>query len=302
MKGSSESMSTTRHGGWDLASEVGLTATEAAAARAAATSRPLALIDDQFAGPLVRAVGVDYFCELATGTHPGFALPRMVDWVAARTRFFDDYLVEAVAEGVGQVVILGAGLDCRAYRLPLSADFVVYELDQPQVLGFKNATLMGMGASPLTARVPVAVDLRGDWASVLGAVGFDTAVPTAWIAEGFMPYLPGDAQDRLLDKVTDLSAGGSRFGADVVDDVSSLTARITASFEATARPKEFSAPIGGIGDATHTDRREVNVGLWDRGWASLVLGAADVFDRYGVRLDAEAEATYRQIDFVVAVI
>jgi methyltransferase (TIGR00027 family) len=107
-------------------------------------------------------------------------------------------------------VILASGLDSRAYRLPWPAGTVVYEVDRPEVLEFKTRTLAGLGAEPTADRRVVAADLREDWPAALRAAGFDPARPTAWSAEGLLGYLPPEAQDRLLDTVTELSAPGSR--------------------------------------------------------------------------------------------
>jgi methyltransferase (TIGR00027 family) len=204
-------MTSHRHDGdtWDLASSVGATATMAAAARAIATRTDPSLIDDPFAEPLVRAVGVELLARLASGEEPPGELVEQVwiDVAKVRTRFYDEFFREA---GVTQAVILAAGLDSRAYRLPWAAGTVVYEVDQPQVLEFKTRTLAELGAEPTADRRVVPADLRGDWPGALRAAGFDPARPTAWSAEGLLGYLPPDAQDRLLDTVTELSAPGSR--------------------------------------------------------------------------------------------
>src|SRR5690606_6950518 len=110
---------------WDLASSVGATATMVAAGRAVASRDPNGLINDPFAAPLVRAVGIDFFTRIADGEltvadlDPQSA-PRVqanIDEVAVRTRFFDDHFAAATARGIRQAVILAAGLDARAYRL-----------------------------------------------------------------------------------------------------------------------------------------------------------------------------------------
>jgi O-methyltransferase involved in polyketide biosynthesis len=86
---------------WDLASSVGATATMVAAARAAASRREQPVINDPFAEPLVRAVGLDVFNRVAAGeldfdqVEDGNGFPRMVDTFAARARYFDDYFAEA---------------------------------------------------------------------------------------------------------------------------------------------------------------------------------------------------------------
>ena len=207
-------MTSARHDGdtWDLASSVGTTATAAAAARAIATREDRSLIDDPFAEPLVRAVGVDLLTRLATGELPPGDLVEQVaiDVAKIRAKFYDDFFLDATNAGVTQVVILASGLDSRAYRLAWPTGTVVYELDQPQVIEFKTRTLAELGAVPTADRRVAAVDLRDDWPAALRTAGFDPARPTAWSAEGLLGYLPPEAQDRLLDTITELSAPGSR--------------------------------------------------------------------------------------------
>ncbi len=86
----------------------------------------------------------------------------------------------------------------------------VYEIDQPEVIEFKTATMQDIGATPTAERRTVSIDLREDWPAALRARGFDATRPTAWSAEGLLAYLPPDAQDRLLDNITALSAPGSQ--------------------------------------------------------------------------------------------
>lgn len=199
-------MTSTRYEGdtWDLASSVGVTATMVAAARAVATRAERPLINDPFAEPLVRTVGVDLLTRLATGevnpdelndAHDGAtgsagAMSRMADNMAVRTKFFDEFFLDATRAGITQAVILASGLDARAYRLAWPAGTVVYEVDQPQVIDFKSRTLTELGAAPTADRRVVAVDLRDDWPTALRAAGFDPARPSAWSAEGLLGYLP----------------------------------------------------------------------------------------------------------------
>jgi methyltransferase (TIGR00027 family) len=136
------------------------------------------------------------------------------DYQAVRTHYFDGYFNAAVRTGIRQVVILAAGLDSRAYRLNWPAGTTVFEIDQPKVLSYKTSTLDAHGAAPKARRVPVAVDLRDDWPVALIAAGFEATRPTAWLAEGLLPYLPGDAQDRLFELVTAHSAAGSQIAVE----------------------------------------------------------------------------------------
>jgi methyltransferase (TIGR00027 family) len=207
-------MTSIRHEGdtWDLASSVGTTATAAAAARAIATREDNSLFADPFAEPLVRAVGVDLLTRLASGELPPGDLVEQVaiDVAKVRGKFYDDFFLDAANAGITQAVILASGLDSRAYRLPWPAGTVVYELDQPQVVEFKSRTLAELGAEPTADRRVAAADLRDDWPTALREAGFDSARPTAWSAEGLLGYLPPEAQDSLLDTITELSAPGSR--------------------------------------------------------------------------------------------
>lgn len=222
-------MARTDNDTWDLATSVGATATMVAAARAIATKADNPLIDDRFAEPLVRAVGVDFLTKWAAGElagtdlddhESGWKLGQMPDAMAVRTRFFDAFFADATQAGIRQAVILASGLDARAYRLTWPARMTIFEIDQPAVLAFKTATLAELGAEPTADRRGVAVDLRDDWPAALIDAGFDRTQPTAWIAEGLLGYLPPEAQDRLLDNITALSADGSRLATEAIPNIS----------------------------------------------------------------------------------
>ena len=201
-----------------------------AAGRAMATKDPRGLINDPFADPLVRAVGLDFFVKMIDGevdfsTVENASPARMqaiINGVAVRTKYFDDYLLAAVDAGVRQVVILASGLDSRAYRLHWPAETVVYEVDQPKVIEFKTTTLAGIGAQPTAERRTVGIDLRYDWPTALRAAGLDAAAPTAWLAEGLLIYLPPEAQDRLFDNITAISVPGSTVATEYVPGLKDL--------------------------------------------------------------------------------
>jgi len=211
---------------WDLASSVGATATMVAGQRALAHREQL--IDDPFAEPLVRAVGLEFFTRALDGdvkfedVDPNFTTRRAAEGMTVRTRFFDQVFLDAAAAGVRQAVILASGLDARAYRLKWPAGTVVYEIDQPEVIDFKSTTISGLGAEPTAERRTVSIDLREDWVSALKDNGFDPSAPTAWIAEGLLIYLPPEAQDKLFDNITALSAPGSFVACEQVGDMSAF--------------------------------------------------------------------------------
>jgi methyltransferase (TIGR00027 family) len=205
-----------------LASSVGATATMVAAARAVASNEANPIINDPFAGPLVRAVGLDFFRRVVDGELTEAETPEgglgdlqvETDSIAVRTRFFDDFFLNAARDGIRQAVILAAGLDARAYRLSWPNGSVVYEVDQPQVIEFKTTTMSSLGAAPSAERRTVSVDLRDDWPAALRSSGFDVTQPTSWSAEGLLMYLPPEAQDRLFDNITSLSAAGSKLATE----------------------------------------------------------------------------------------
>jgi methyltransferase (TIGR00027 family) len=205
--------------GWDPASGAGVNAAFGAVVRAVATNR--GLMNDPFAGPLVRAVGADYFTRVVSddlfsdGDGDDPVMAGLIDVLAAYTRFVDEFLADAGRAGIRQVVILGSGLDARPYRLWWPPGTTVYEIDRPQLLDFKCEQLRGLGAELAANRCAVGADLHRDWLAALQRVGFDDAQPTVWIAEQLLVgYLPPDAQNRLLQEVTASSAAGSRFAAD----------------------------------------------------------------------------------------
>jgi methyltransferase (TIGR00027 family) len=207
---------------WAITELVGATALGVAASRAAETAGRNPLIRDDFARTLVSSAGPAWARltdpELAwlDGDERGQRVHRLgIDYQAVRTHFFDEYFDDAVGAGIRQVVILAAGLDSRAYRLDWPARTAVYEIDQPKVLEYKTGILESHGAAPTAARRPVPVDLRDDWPAALTAAGFDRAQPTAWLAEGLLPYLPSDAQDRLFEIFTALSVPGSQVAVEV---------------------------------------------------------------------------------------
>jgi methyltransferase (TIGR00027 family) len=271
-------MARTENDTWDLASSVGATATMVAAARAVASTGDDALISDPFAEPLVRAVGVDFFTRLATGElkpedldadNASVGMARMTDNMAVRTKFFDEFFTDSTAAGVRQAVILASGLDSRAYRLAWPAGTTVYEIDQPDVVEFKTTTLAEIGAEPTAERRTVAIDLRFDWPSALIAAGFDPQLPTAWSAEGLLGYLPPDAQDRLLDTITELSAPGSRVavesGPTSIDEVDREKA-LARMREASQRWRDHGFELDFADLVYLGDRNEAGDYLVGRGW------------------------------------
>jgi methyltransferase (TIGR00027 family) len=278
---------------WDIATSVGTTAVMVAAARAAETERPDPLIRDPYAKVLVAGAGTgawefmldgEFVAKVAEADAEAAAVfEHMSAYQAVRTHFFDAFFADAVAAGIRQIVILASGLDSRAYRLQWPAGTTVYEIDQPKVLEYKSATLDQHDVSPTAVRREVAMDLRFDWPNALRQAGFDSSVPTAWLAEGLLMYLPADAQDRLFEHITALSAPGSRIAAETMgvqtDDrrteMRERFERIAAQFgvESTLDVQEliYSDP----------DRADVADWLAEHGWSSTATSSRDEMRRLG---------------------
>jgi methyltransferase (TIGR00027 family) len=219
---------------WDITTSVGVTALFVATARALEAQKPDPLVVDPFAEVFCRAVGGNA-ADVLDGKVPEHQL-KMPDWgehfvnfQGARTRYFDDYFRRAADAGVRQVVILAAGLDSRAYRLPWPDQTTIFELDRPQVLDFKREVLAEQRAKPNAERREVAIDLREDWPQALRDNGFDAALPSAWIAEGLLLYLPADAEEQLLTGIDALASAGSY--AAVEDSAPMSTEELEAGIE-----------------------------------------------------------------------
>ena len=289
---------------WGPASSVGATATMVAASRAVASQGPDPLLDDPWADPLVRAAGLDIFIRIIDGKidfEEDALLNRKtrVQQMAVRTRFFDNFFTGSTEDGVRQAVILASGLDTRAYRLPWPAGTVVYEIDQPQVIAFKTDTLAGLGAEPTAQRRTIAVDLRDDWPAALREGGFDVTAPTAWSAEGLLPYLPPEAQDRLFDNITALSAPGSRLATEHVPDPNAFTdERLT---RITERWRSFGFNLDAA-DLFYQGERSVVVDyLSTHGWQVTAHPAKELYARNGFEFpEDELTAAFGDMSYVEA--
>lgn len=294
-------MTRTDQDSWDLASSVGATATMVAAARALASDEASPIINDPFAAPLVRAVGLDFFRRLVDGE---VALSELsddgeqnlaleTDSIAVRTRFFDDFFLNAARDGVRQSVILAAGLDARAYRLAWPSGSVVYEVDQPKVIEFKSTTMSGLGATPTAERRTVSIDLREDWPTALRSNGFDVTQPTAWSAEGLLMYLPPEAQDRLFDNITALSAPASLLSTEYHGESDTTM---------TERAKQFNQRWAKIGcdidlSGLFIDGERSNVVdyLTARGWQVSARPRRELFTEYGRTFPDDETSQLRNI-------
>ena len=160
---------------------------------------------------------------LAAAIAPPAVSRGLVRWVAVRTRFLDELVERAVAEGIRQVVIVGAGLDARAYRLALPRDLTVFEIDHGEVLALKQQLLDELELISECRRWVVVADLvTDDWLHALTATGWTPAQPTVWVAEGLLVYLTHDERTQLLRQLSSTSAIGSVLGATLSTRIDNL--------------------------------------------------------------------------------
>lgn len=266
---------------------VGLTALIVAQARADESQRADRLFDDPFAASFVDRGGSSFLASAAE-LAPILRLRGNGRYFAIRTRYFDDCLLDAARSGCRQVVILGAGLDTRAFRLALPSEGKVFELDLPDVLAFKAEVLGARSATPACQRVAVPVDLRGDWPGALVSAGFRAIVPTAWLAEGILIYLTEPERDRLLESVGSLSAPGSRLvleqrGVPTAAGGSTPETNPGGARDQANRAGEVTAARFGVRTpAERPDQSMVDPAAWldRRGWRAAVTSAAEAFVRY----------------------
>lgn len=302
-------MSRTDDDSWDMTAGVGAAAAMVvtAAARAAATRGADALADDLFAESLVRAVGIDLFTRLATGELAfadmgGDGGSAWMPYVfGIRARHYDGFLMSAFRSGIRQMVNVASGLDTRAYRLSWPDDTVLFEIDVPGVIEFKKSALARLGAVPRTELHTIGVDLGQDWPYMMRTAGFDPDVATAWIAEGLMiGFLNADAQDRLLDDITELSAPGSRLAADHVPGSFSVLGEQMHQIGQTWSEQGFDAGFNNL--SFGGEHNDAGIYLEERGWDTTSATLADLFAHAGSPLpDVEFGTGLRGIVHLTAI-
>jgi O-methyltransferase involved in polyketide biosynthesis len=272
----------------DVPTGVGTTAVGVAVMRMAESARPDRLFEDPLAGPFVAAAGWRPPDADAIPADRRGRLGAMAAWVSARTRFLDDLLLDAtgpsqsarrsagrrpggpacVPGAIRQVVVLGAGLDARAFRLRWPAGVRLFEVDTPEMLSFKQRVLDEQGATPRCERIAVAVDLRDDWPAGLRTAGFDPGAPVAWVIEGLLVYLAKDSVDRLMRDVASLSGPGSRMA------ITASSARSCDAWRSTVGNEVSAMWISALPAAPEP-------WLEGYGWSATAIDARDKLCDYG---------------------
>jgi len=203
-----------------------------------------------------------------------------VDHLGLRTAALDDAVTDAIAAGAKQLVVLGAGLDARAYRLAGLEDVVVFEVDHPATQRFKRERVARLTPRAKEVRF-VAIDFERERIEErLAEEGHDPSAPTMWIWEGVVPYLEPAATRATLTSIAAISAPGSRLALTYVVDHRLLRAPLV-------RPIELAFRVLGEPLRSLTSQRELHAVLEDTRWRPIDdTGPHDWRRRYGWGIDA----------------
>jgi methyltransferase (TIGR00027 family) len=261
---------------------VSMTALGVAAARALESTRPDRLLKDSLAKAFIAAASSRFEEMQSQGSDLDPIFKRFSDYAALRTRFFDDYLLAACAAGCRQVVMLAAGLDTRAFRLAWPEGVRLFEVDLPEIFRFKEQVLARQNTKPVRSRTVVEADLRTDWASALLKEGdLNPEEPTAWLAEGILPYLTEGENDRVMSSISRLSGFGSQLAFEHIK----RDAQDSVFFRQTV------AALSERGVSWRSLLVRPEVWLDQHGWQGQVVDVADLALSYG-----RANFVYEGID------
>jgi len=236
-----------------------------ASVRARESAREDHLFEDPWAAALAGNAGAEWIEQRSADS----VIP-----ITIRTKYFDDFLQRIVQQSdIQQIVLVAAGLDTRAFRLGWKEGTRLFELDQPEVMKYKEEVLSASGAQPRCERRVVGKDLTEAWEEALVANGFDPQEPSCWLMEGFTFYLPSETIQQLIDQVTSLAARGSWLGFDCINNAV-LTSQWTKAWVdmqaqmgapwtgALDDPEGFLAGRGWKASLTQAGQPDANYGRW----------------------------------------
>jgi methyltransferase (TIGR00027 family) len=200
-------------------SEVARTALFVAAVRARENQRRDRLFVDDLSSSLAGPEGRSWLADSEANPASNYHRDSF-PYLEVRTRFFDDWALKALQDSAArQFVILGAGMDTRAFRLSWPSKVRLWEVDTPDLFELKEARLQAAGARARCERIVVEADLASQaWLDALTKLGLKRTVPTVWLAEGLFQYLDSADVNRIIEGAASLSAKESRFGAEIISE------------------------------------------------------------------------------------
>jgi methyltransferase (TIGR00027 family) len=196
-------------------------------------------------------------------------------FMAARSRYAEDQLAEAIARGIRQYVILGAGLDTFAYRSPHPQPLRIFEVDYPATQAWKRGSLERAGIAPPASLCFVPVDFETQsLAEQLGLAGFDAGAPAFFSWLGVVPYLSDEALNATLGFIAGLPRGTA-----VVFDYPLPPAALEPAHRLAM--EELARRVGALGEPFRSYFRPEALAAKLRG-----LGFGEVRDLAGAEINA----------------
>ncbi len=247
-----------------------MTAIGVAVIRARESDRPDRLYDDPLARVFADAAARSF--DPARWERLEALADQFYEGRSVGVRLVDDSVRAALAAGCRHIVLIGAGLDTRAFRMEWPEGVRLFEIDLPELFAFKEPVLAQAGAAPRCERRVIAADLRADWPKELVANGFRFEEPAHWIDEGVLGYLDEDARG-VVEKITEIAAPGSRFGFGrfAVDTDSAPYVELRRMVSGDAAPPRSP---GGLGP-------DAEQWLTDIGWSTEFHSWDDLVAPYG---------------------
>ena len=157
------------------------------------------------------------------------SLTLLAGYVTVRTDYLDRQLLDCARAGIDQVVVLGSGLDGRAYRLAWPEGTRLWELDAGDVMQYKREVASHAGLTTRARVTGVETDLAGDWGSALRRGEFDPDRRVIWLVEGVLNYLSTAAAEALLATISALSVTDSRLIGNYLDEAAESKLAMTAA-------------------------------------------------------------------------
>jgi methyltransferase (TIGR00027 family) len=265
---------------------VSLTSLSIAAQRAIESDRTGALFRDPFARRLAGSEGFRVAYELAELSRLPMS-PEFPSMFAVRTRFYDDRVVAAVADGIRQVVVVAAGMDTRAYRLDWPPDTDLFEIDRPEAFDYKEPILADLGATSHCRRHVVAADLRENWPRRLLDAGFLSGARTAWVVEGLLYYLTESAVHSLLENAARLCPPHSLLYTDVAP----------TAMRDLQQLQEWRAAIAAFGEPWQFFTDDGASLLTAHGWDATPLSIQEVATALGIAFPMAGSLGARRLLF-----
>ena len=161
--------------------------------------------------------------------------------IAARTAFMDAQVITAIAAGLRQIVICGAGYDDRALRFRTSG-VGFFELDHPDTQRDKARRLTELGAHAPTVTLAAADFRSDDVGTVLAQASHDASQPSLFICEGLLTYLDGQTSHRLLAALASRAASGSVLAVSLSAHAAGLDSRVVVAAANSMRRTSAAEP------------------------------------------------------------